>query len=69
MYILCASRYILKFSKGGKASTANLHADDLGLVNLDAVEGGVEGYLVKPAGAAVEGSAGHVEGSPGPSHS
>jgi hypothetical protein len=37
-------RYMLKFSKGGKASVADLHKDDLGL--LDSF-GDSEGYLVQ----------------------
>ena len=36
-------RYMLKFSKGGKASVAELHKDDLGLLDPT---GDAEGYLV-----------------------
>ena len=39
---------MLKFSKGGMATAAQLHADDLGL--LDPNGAGGEGYLVQ-AGA------------------
>jgi hypothetical protein len=39
---------MLKFSKGGKATAAQLHEDDLGL--LDPTGAGGEGYLVQ-AGA------------------
>ena len=41
-------RYMLKFSKGGNATAAQLHEDDLGL--LDPTGAGGEGYLVQ-AGA------------------
>ena len=37
-------RYMLKLSKGGKATVAELHADDLGLLDLS---GDSEGYLVQ----------------------
>ena len=42
-------RYMIKFSKGGKASVAELHKDDLGL--LDASED-AEGYLVQAGSGA-----------------
>jgi hypothetical protein len=45
---LIIERYMLKFSKGGKATAAQLHEDDLGL--LDPTGAGGEGYLVQ-AGA------------------
>ena len=36
-------RYMLKFSKGGKIKVAQMHEDDLGLVELDeSGEGGKE---------------------------
>ena len=44
-------RYLLKFSKGGKATAAELHQDDLGLLNPS---GDSEGYLVQAASGAIE---------------
>ena len=37
-------RYLLKFSKGGKATVADLHKDDLGLLDLT---GDSQGFLVQ----------------------
>ena len=45
---LILERYMLKFSKGGRATAAQLHADDLGLIDPNGAGG--EGYLVQ-AGA------------------
>ena len=45
-------RYMLKFSKGGKVSVADLHNDDLGL--LDPSGGDSEGYLVQAGSALPE---------------
>ena len=44
-------RYLLKFSKGGKATAAELHQDDLGLLDSS---GDSEGYLVQAASGAIE---------------
>ena len=44
-------RYLLKFSKGGKSSAAELHQDDLGLLDPS---GDSEGYLVQAASGAIE---------------
>ena len=44
-------RYMLKFSKGGKASVAELHKDDLGLLDPT---GDAEGYLVQAGSDALE---------------
>ena len=33
-------RYTLKFSKGGKATAAEMHTDDLGLLDPEEAEGG-----------------------------
>ena len=41
---------MLKFSKGGKATAAQLHEDDLGLLDPTGTGAGGEGYLVQ-AGA------------------
>ena len=38
-------RYMLKFSKGGKATAAQLHEDDAGLLDPECGDG--EGYLVQ----------------------
>ena len=45
------TRYLLKFSKGGKATAAELHQDDLGLLDPS---GDSEGYLVQAASGAIE---------------
>ena len=45
------ARYLLKFSKGGKATAAELHQDDLGLLDPS---GDSEGYLVQAASGAIE---------------
>ena len=42
-------RYLLKFSKGGKATADKLHEHDLGL--LDPVHEDGEGYVVVQAGS------------------
>ena len=42
---------MLKFSKGGKATAAELHQDDLGLLDPS---GDSEGYLVQAASGAIE---------------
>ena len=42
---------MLKFSKGGKASVAELHKDDLGLLDPT---GDAEGYLVQAGSDALE---------------
>ena len=38
-------RYLLKFGKGGKATAATLHQDDIGLLDPECGDG--EGYLVQ----------------------
>ena len=38
---------MLKFSTGGKASAAEMHQDDLGLLDPDGGDGQGEGYLVQ----------------------
>ena len=45
------ARYLLKFSKGGKTTAAELHQDDLGLLDPS---GDSEGYLVQAASGAIE---------------
>ena len=45
------TRYLLKFSKGGKATAAELHQDDLGLLDPS---GDSEGYLVQAASSVIE---------------
>ena len=45
------TRYLLKFSKGGKATAAELHQDDLGLLDPS---GDSEGYLVQAVSGAIE---------------
>ena len=45
------ARYLLKFSKGGKATAAELHQDDLGLLDPS---GDSEGYLVQAASSVIE---------------
>ena len=45
------AHYLLKFSKGGKATAAELHQDDLGLLDPS---GDSEGYLVQAASGAIE---------------
>ena len=41
-------RYMLKFSKGGKAKVSEMHQDDLGLLDPQGVDG--EEVLVQAAG-------------------
>ena len=44
-------RYMLKFSKGGKATAAELHKDDLGLLDPS---GDSDGYLVQAGSDKIE---------------
>ena len=47
------TRYLLKFSKGGKATAAELHQDDLGLLDPS---GDSDGYLVQACDKAASGA-------------
>ena len=44
-------RYMLKFSKGGKASAADMHQEDLGLLDPEGECQDGEGYLVQAGGS------------------
>ena len=48
------TRYILKFSKGGKATVAELHKDDLGLLDPSGDSGDAEGYMVQAGSGSLE---------------
>ena len=48
------TRYLLKFSKGGKATAAELHQDDLGLLDPSGDSEGYLVHLVQAASGAIE---------------
>ena len=52
--ILTRYIHVLKFSKGGKATVAELHKDDLGLLDPSGDSGDAEGYMVQAGSGSLE---------------